>query len=379
MTLRVLVVSTSRGDLGHLTPLVLALHQDNRTLVQLISLRWGDVVPVEAKSLMAAGVKIFDSEISSPKELADWPDYLVEIQVELGQLLRSRSFEVAILLGDRLELVTVAGLLVTFGIPIVHLHGGETTIGAKDNDVRHAITKLSSLHFVSNQEHADMLAKLGEENRRVEISGALAVDNAVEGVNFSSEQEQVLGSRLLENSALVTFHPVTNVADGGKGETLDFFSQIEMSPMRLIFTPPNQDPGRDRILEEILRLVSTRPDNVELLESLGSSAYYDLIRRVSVVVGNSSSGVIDAPIIGAQSVDFGSRQAGRARPDTVLHVSFGSGQLLASMQIAREKAQLGLSPNYVFFGRPGVSKRIVDSLIAKANLLETPKVHGGLH
>ena len=209
-------------------------------------------------------------------------------------------------------------------------------------------------------------------------SGALAADNSVEGVNFLSEEE-VLGSRLVENSALVSFHPVTNVADGGERETLDFFSQIEMSPMKLIFTPPNQDPGREQILEEILRLVSTRPDSVELLDSLGSRAYCDLIRRVSVVVGNSSSGVIDAPIIGAQSVDFGSRQAGRARPDTVLHVPFGSGKLVASMLMARENAQRGLSPNYVFFGRPGVSKRIVDSLIAKANLLETPKVHGGLH
>lgn len=379
MVLRVLVVSTSRGDLGHLTPLVLALHGDQRTVVELISLRGGDAVTIEAESLMGAGVKIVSSGTSSPKALADWPDYLVDIQVELGKLLRSHSYDVTVLLGDRIELLTVAGLLVAFGVPIIHLHGGETTLGARDNDVRHAITKLSSLHFVSNQEHAELLAKLGEESRRIEISGALAVDNCVSGSADFSHEKTVLGSRLLENSALVTFHPVTNLADGGRKETLDFFSQLEMSPMRLIFTPPNQDPGRELILDEISRLVTKRPDTVEMLDSLGSCAYYDLIRRVSVVVGNSSSGVIDAPIIGAPSVDFGSRQAGRARPSTVLHVPFGSGILAESMRIAGDRSRLGLDPNYDFFGHPGVSKRIVESLIAKANLLGTPKVHGVSH
>lgn len=371
------MVSTSRGDLGHLLPLVQELKSDPRTEVKVLSLRPRGDVDLESRAVMSSEIMVGARNIVLPLSQSDWPNYLSKVQLSLVKTLEKIRPEVAVILGDRFELLTLAGVLVPMGIPFVHLHGGEVTLGAKDNDVRHAITKLAALHCVSNQTHADIVLSMGEDPNRIVVTGALAVDNCAAVPSLATQDlGSVVESEFMENTALVTLHPITNgSAKEGHEEVLNFFEELRNTPIRLVITPPNQDPGRELIMEEISRLRNYRHSDVKVLPSLGVQAYYSLVRRLGLVVGNSSSGVIDAPILGAQSVDFGTRQAGRARPANVIHVPAHSGSLPVAIQSAFERSLSGLKPNYDFFGEPGVAKRIVQVMIEKANLLASPKEH----
>lgn len=369
------MISTSRGDFGHLLPLLEELNSDVRTEVELIFLREDEAIIQESPVALLHALTVHKASLSLPLSVDEWPEYLLEIQKTLTKSLKPSQFDVAVLLGDRLELINIAGFLRSVGIPILHIHGGETTAGAIDNDVRHAISKLASLHFVTNQEHANFVVELGEEPSRVVVTGALAVDNCIRSIQGAvRDLEAELGVSFDQESALVTFHPVTNER-GDSSESLSFFEEIADVPYRLFITPPNQDPGRDKVLEAIDKLVSRSPSDTYLLPSLGLATYHHLVQKIGLVVGNSSSGVIDAPILGAQSIDYGTRQSGRFRHSTVTHVEANSGRLKRAMLEATSKARAGAAPAYEFFGFPGVAKRMVEALLRNRALLVTPKVH----
>ena len=224
-----------------------------------------------------------------------------------------------LLAGDRFEMLAAAVAAAPLKIPVAHLHGGESSEGALDDSFRHAITKLSHLHFVSAHQHAQRVLQLGEEEWRVVLCGAPALEYAKK--QCRSFSHDFLKSRFLVNlsppPALVTYHPETlsaNPVEKDFGEVLAALGGVSRP---LIFTAPNADEGSGTIRRMIRQFV-LRHENAQFVESFGP-CYYRMMASSAVMLGNSSSGIIEAASFGLPVVDIGDRQRGRLRGLNVIN------------------------------------------------------------
>lgn len=228
-----------------------------------------------------------------------------------------------LLLGDRYEMLSVASAALIFRIPVIHLYGGEVTEGAYDDAIRNAITQLSTYHFTSTAEYRENIIRAGIPGERVWHVGSLGVDNIRSGLPMSMFELNASIDEPLELSPgfiLATFHPVT-AGDGG-GENIDeFFAALDMFPeSQILFTMPNSDTGGRLVAEKTRAYVSRHPDRMLCVESLGRARYYSALEHCGAVIGNSSSGLIEAPSFGIPTLNIGNRQGGRARGNTVVDV-----------------------------------------------------------
>ena len=231
--------------------------------------------------------------------------------------------EFLILVGDRHETLAAGIAAALAAVPVVHLHGGEETLGAVDNSFRHALTKLSHLHLVSSPLHAQRVIQMGEASTSVIVVGAPGLDNMFRNDLENREQlAQHLGNALTPPLVLVTLHPTT------LGESvLEDFVAVTDAMMHVqatyVVTQPNADEGGAR-LRDLWSAWSQARGNVVLVDALGERLYWSLLTQSDAVLGNSSSGIIEAPAAGIPSVDVGMRQQGREAPGTVLHVAADS-------------------------------------------------------
>jgi UDP-hydrolysing UDP-N-acetyl-D-glucosamine 2-epimerase len=228
-------------------------------------------------------------------------------------------------------------------VPIVHLHGGEESEGAIDNAQRHALTKLSHLHLVSHELHAQRVRQMGEAPESVVVVGAPGLDNMYRSDLPGRETlEEDLGLRLQSPLVLVTMHPATLEADPA-AETLAVSKAMETVPATYIVTQPNADAGGEGILNHWRRWVESRP-SAHLLPALGDRRYWALLQLSDVVLGNSSSGIIEAPAAAVPSIDVGARQKGRLRYPGAVHVPAQASAIAEALYICldpttREKLQ----------------------------------------
>lgn len=228
--------------------------------------------------------------------------------------------DVVLLLGDRFEILAAASAALLSGIPIGHLHGGETTEGAYDESIRHAVTKMSHLHFVAAEPYRRRVIQLGEDPSRVFLVGGLGLDNLrrlqlLERTALEAALDFPLGPRNL----LVTFHPATLERESPGTQMAEVLSALENLPdFHIIFTMPNADAGGRGIMEMIRDFVAKHPGCARAFSSLGTLRYLSCLRHCDVVLGNSSSGVIEAPSLGKPTVNIGDRQRGRLRADSVI-------------------------------------------------------------
>ena len=227
--------------------------------------------------------------------------------------------DIVLLLGDRFELLAAASAALFTVIPIAHIHGGEVTAGAFDDAIRHSITKMSHLHFTSTEIYRNRVIQLGEDPDRVFNVGAPGIDSIHRlELMEKSDLEAVLGIELGSRSLLVTFHPVT--LEPGRAET-DFKELLsaldEFEEINLVFTKANADSEGRAINRMIDSYVTTRPSAVAHT-SLGQLKYLSTMKHVSGVVGNSSSGIIEAPSLKTGTVNIGTRQNGRVRALSVV-------------------------------------------------------------
>jgi UDP-hydrolysing UDP-N-acetyl-D-glucosamine 2-epimerase len=287
-----------------------------------------------------------------------------QVLAGVGKALVGLKSDVVVLLGDRYELLAAAQASVLARVPIAHVHGGEATQGAIDESVRHAITKLAHWHFPATEPYANRILQMGEDSARVWNVGAPAMDNiaALEPTS-KDELESFLGLQLRAPIFLVTYHPVTLNRDGGFAAIQALISALDSHEGTIVITGVNADPGAKIIRASLQEFATARPSRVALLESLGSRRYLSLMRHVDVVVGNSSSGLIEAPAIGVPTVDIGPRQQGRLRAPSVLHCGESSAEIKLALAAAltvehRTLAARCDSP----YGRPGASRQIVDVL-----------------
>jgi len=245
--------------------------------------------------------------------------------------------DLVILLGDRYEIMGVAQACMFNNIPIAHLYGGDTTEGAIDEAIRHSITKMSHLHFVSCEEARQRVIQLGENPERVFNFGALGVENIKKiPLMTKDELEKSLEFKFNQKNLLVTFHPVTLEGNAKVqfSELLNVFD--ELKDTNIIITCPNSDEGNEEIFELIKQYEKTR-DNVKSYKSLGLKRYLSCMQFVDMVVGNSSSGIYEVPSFKIPTINIGNRQKGRMQATSVINCRPEKNEILNAIKLGYER------------------------------------------
>lgn len=268
--------------------------------------------------------------------------------------------DIVVILGDRYEMLTAAIAANICGIPIAHLHGGEITEGAYDDGFRHAITKLSHLHFTSSDEHRNRVLQMGENPDNVYNVGAIGIDNIMNMKPMTKNQlEDNLGIKFKKHNLLVTIHPET--LKGGSSESnvkIIIESLSKLKDTFIIFTGTNAD-SEGRIINQVLKEYSKKSDSSIFIESLGQLRYISTLYIVNAVVGNSSSGIIEVPSFNIPTINIGNRQKGRMRADSVIDVPWDSDKIYKEITIAKNYTYKNVSNPY---GNGGTAAKIVEVL-----------------
>lgn len=320
---KICVVVSSRSELHLLKYLVQEIEESPQLELQLVVT--GSLVSPE----FVGGVTAFD-EWDQP--LAGCVEMLLSSDTRVGaskaiglgvtsfaDLFHSLCPDIVVLTGDRYELLAPAVVALLLNVPIAHIHGGEVTEGALDDSVRHALTKFSALHFVAAAPYAERVRQLGEDSEAIHVVGGLGVD-AIQRSNLLTRTgiEDQLGFQIGSRSALVTFHPVTRdpePSDSQMKALLQALDDVRLDT--IIFTGANADPAGKRLNEIVQEYVQDH-SNAKFIYSLGDPLYASTVREVDVLVGNSSSGLLEAPSLGTPTVNIGLRQEGRLRSPSVI-------------------------------------------------------------
>lgn len=274
------------------------------------------------------------------------------------------SPDVIVLLGDRFEIFAAAAAAMIAGIPIAHLHGGESTEGAFDESIRHAVTKMSSLHFVAAEDYRRRVIQLGEQPDRVFLVGGLGID-AIRHLTLMTREalEASIDFQLGERNLLITFHPVTLEGQSSAHQMRELLNALdELRDTHLIFTMPNADTGGRELMSMIESFVSTHP-HARAYNSLGQLRYLSCMKWADGVVGNSSSGLAEAPSMGIGTVDIGDRQRGRLRASSVIHCEPTYEDIRKALRTLYSKEfRAGLADVKHSYGSVGASRRVAEIL-----------------
>lgn len=322
---RICVVTTSRADFGHLSGLLSAIRADPALRLQVIASgahlqakfggTWRDLKAEGMRIDRKVGLRLTgDSILGNVKS------------VSIGLSGFARAFDelkpaIVVLLGDRFELLApaISGLMLR--IPIAHIHGGELTEGAIDDSVRHAITKFASLHFAATEVYRRRIIQMGESPDRVFNFGAPGLDELHNSTVLDRPQlEQELGFSLEEPVALVTYHPVTRDRVSADEQARRLVGAIKTSGLKAVFTMANADFEGTRINARLKEVCAQAPGRFKWLPHLGHRRYLSCLRHFAVMVGNSSSGLTEAPSFRLPVVNIGDRQRGRLQARNVINV-----------------------------------------------------------
>ena len=242
--------------------------------------------------------------------------------------------DLVLILGDRYEMLAVASTALIYKIPIAHLHGGEITEGAFDDAIRHAITKMSHLHFTSTEAYRNRVIQLGEQPERVFNVGALGVENIMKGELLSKEEiEQSLNFKLTDKCLLCTYHPVTLSEMSSEAQVVNLLEALDKhKDFHIIFTYSNSDTNSQIIIKRILDYVDRDPKRCMFITSLGQKRYFSTLKYMTAVIGNSSSGIIEVPSFGIPTLDIGERQRGRIAASSVIHCGYSAEEIEKGLQ-----------------------------------------------
>lgn len=266
-----------------------------------------------------------------------------------------------VVLGDRYETMAVVLAAANAQIPIAHIHGGETTEGAIDEAIRHAISKFSYLHFAATDIYAKRIIQLGEQPERVFSVGALGVEN-IKNVQLMSkaELEKSIHFLLDDPYAVVTFHPVTLEKESAEEQCSQLMKALDAFDMKYIITKANADAG-GRIINRMIDEYAATRNNVFVIASLGMKRYLSALRYCTMVIGNSSSGIIEVPSFHVPTIDIGDRQKGRLAAASVIHCRPQKEDIIKAMRNAQTKEFTGsIAEVENPYEKNGTSRRIVE-------------------
>ena len=336
-------MTATRAEYGLLRPVVRALRASGAFAVSLLvtgahlSEAYGETVrEIERDDMpIAARIPILSGD-DTPRGVSGT---MANALNGFAAYFEAHRPDALLVLGDRYEILAVCCAAMNARIPIFHLHGGETTQGAVDEAIRHSITKMSLLHFTSNEQHRRRVIQLGEQPDRVFNVGAPGVENALHVPLLSKEAlAESVGLPLQKPYAVVTFHPVTLEDEPPERQLFELFAAMDAFDLEYIITKANADAGGLAINRAVDDYAAKR-DNVAAFDSLGLVRYLSAVKYCAFVAGNSSSGILEAPSFGVPTVNIGDRQKGRMQAESVLQCA------PARADIARAFAQ-ALTPAF---------------------------------
>ncbi|MBR5422080.1 MAG: UDP-N-acetylglucosamine 2-epimerase (hydrolyzing) [Lachnospiraceae bacterium] len=336
---RIAVVTATRAEYWLLYPVIRAMRKDEsavRTELIVTGTHLSEDYGMTVREIEESGVRI-EKRIGIPTAsgcAADISGDQAETLIRFTELFDKEKYDAVMLLGDRYELLAIAIAAGNTRTPIFHLCGGDTTEGAMDEWIRHSVTKMSYLHFVMNEDSRKRVIQMGEDPERVFNYGSTGVDNALYLADLS--KKEALESIGLPDSdyAICTYHPVT-LGDENPDELIEeFLEALKAFPeIMFIVTMANADHGGKRI-NELLREAEPKMRNMRLYSSLGAKRYLSLVKHSLFVLGNSSSGIIEAPVFHVPTVNIGERQRGRLRAESVIDSGTGSGNIVSAIRQA---------------------------------------------
>lgn len=364
-TRTVAVFAGTRADLGPLTPVIEMLAQAPDVDLHLLT---GVMYAADDLTRALPGATASDAVVHALAEpmaevsIGAQLEHGARLSAAAGRVLTEIEAEVLVVLGDRWELLYVVPPAVLLGVPIVHLHGGEVTEGAVDERIRHAVTKLADEHCVASPDAAQRLMQLGEPRERIHVTGAPGLDRLAAAAPMGDDAlARLLGIQRVERPVgLFTYHPPTAQAGAPIGDWAREAAEATLVVCAtVIATYPGMDEGRDEIVAVLSALAAAEP-RLRLVEALGRD-YPGVLASVDVVVGNSSSGVIEAATLHKPAVDVGDRQRGRLRGDNVVHAEEGRAAVEAAVRLALSpggtaRARAVVNP----YGAGDASRRILD-------------------
>jgi len=374
---KVCLITGARSEYGLFYPLIKQLTLERAVKLQIIAtaMHMSPKFGLTYREIEADGFKI-SAKIKFP--LPDDCGTAASIGNAVSAIapaLKILKPAVVLLLGDRFETFAAAIAAYTLKIPIAHLHGGEVTAGVFDEAFRHSITKMSSLHFPTTEGYRQRIIQLGENPVSVFNVGALGLDN-IRHADFLSREElgAQLGVKLSENLACVTFHPAMFENATPATQLKELFKALDKFPaMQAILTLPNADSGAYEIVRAISAYVKKNPTRAFAFASLGRKRYLSLLNNSRIVIGNSSSGLIEAPSFKIPTVNIGIRQEGRTRADSVIDCPAKSGAIISAVKEALSKPFSSNLHKPNPYGDGRTAPRITRILLRKANGLSVRK------
>lgn len=377
---KICVVTATRAEYGLLYWLLKELDRDEFFELQLVvtgahlSSEYGNTINEikEDGFIIHEQINILD----------DNSDVGIALSISKATLGIAKAFErlspdLTLILGDRYEMVAVALTSVLFKIPIVHLYGGEITEGAYDDVFRHAITKMSSLHLVATESFMKRIIQLGESPDTVKVVGSIGIEN-IKKLSYQSidEFENSISFKLGERSILFTYHPETLRPEDTQSQIREILAGIDSFPeANVIFTMPNSDSNSTIIDDEIKKYVKSHPGRALYVKSLGRKKYLHALKYVDVVMGNSSSALIEAPSFATKVINIGDRQKGRPQASNVINVNPQKNAIANALKelfsdIKQSSVAVGIINPY---GDGNTSDKIIDFIKKRYNKIKVRK------
>lgn len=337
---RIGIMTGTRAEYGLLKPLMQEINKDNDLELYLIvsGMHLSPEFGMTYKEIEEDGF-----QINAKVEMLLSSDSPVGISKSIGlgiigfaDEFQRADLDMLILLGDRYEALSAAICAMVMRIPIAHLHGGELTEGAIDEGIRHSITKMSYLHFTSTEEYRRRVIQLGENPERVFCVGAIGVEN-IKKINLMTKEEleRSIHFEIDENTVIVTYHPVTLENNTVEEQFLNLLEVLDRNPkIRMIFTKANADTNGRIVNELIDKYAVQNSERACAIMSLGQKRYLSALKYCRIVIGNSSSGIIEAPSFGKPIINIGDRQKGRICADSVINCGYTQQEIQRAMETA---------------------------------------------
>lgn len=361
---KICIFTGTRAEYGIMSRLIRLIKNDSKLQLQIIAtnMHLSPEFGLTYKEIESDGFHI-DKKVEMLLS-SDTPNGTLKSMglavIGFADALEDLKPDLAVILGDRYEMLAAAEACLIYKIPVAHLYGGEITEGAYDDAIRHCITKLSHLHFTSTEEYRQRVIQLGENPDRVWYVGALSIDNICnEKIMTLANLEESLKFNLGEKFLLVTFHPTTLETETASKQCDDLLTALHEinNDYQLLFTLPNSDTDGRIIIQKIEHYVNNHSDKAYSITSLGKKRYYSALKYATAVVGNSSSGLVEAPSFKIPTLNIGNRQKGRTRGESVVDVS-------ATLEEIRSGLKKVLSPEF------RTKVKLASNPYEKANTLE---------
>lgn len=367
---KVCVITATRAEYGLLKPLMNLIQDSHELQLQIIATgaHLSPEFGLTYKQIERDGFKI-DEKIEILLS-ADTPSSIIKTMgiamMGMADIFSRLNPDLIVILGDRYEMLAVASAATIFKVPIVHLCGGEITEGAYDDAIRHSITKMSHLHFTSTEEYRNRVIQLGEHPDKVFNVGAIGLDNIRDLKLLSKKElEADLDIKFKKYNYQVTFHPETLGSLSSKEQFQNLLNVIEkQKDSFFVFTKANADTDGRIINQMVDDFVKTHPNIAKAFNSLGTLRFLSVVKICDAIVGNSSSGIVEAPSLYTTTINIGDRQKGRTQASSIINVASSEEEISSGFEsvkkiIAEDKLSQVKNP----YDNGGAAKEILNKII----------------